>query len=111
VLNPKTAGVISTIYPPPTATSIDVVTYCLYKQRVFILLKTGALCVYRILDTHTSVLEMMQYPNQLKDGSGKSITQAITTMTLASTIPPKYDCELFTKVKQVKEKVLSFFAS
>lgn len=42
---------------------------------------------------------MMQYPNQLRDSSGKAITQAITTMTLASTIPPKYDCELFSKAK------------
>jgi hypothetical protein len=54
---------------------------------------------------------MMQYPNQLRDGSGKAISQSITTMTLASTIPPKYDCELFTKVKQVQDKVLSFFAA
>ena len=74
ILSPKTASVISTIYPPPTATSIHQIAYCLHKQRVFMLLKTGALCIYRILDKETSVLETMQYPNQLKDSFGKAIS-------------------------------------
>ena len=63
VLDPNTANVISTIYPPPTATSINLMEYCMHKQRVFMLLKTGAICVYRILDKETAVLEHMQYPN------------------------------------------------
>lgn len=71
------------------------------------LLKTGALCIYRILDKETSVLELMQYPNQLKDSTGKSVTQqAITTMTLASTVPPKFDCELFSKVESSAKIIL-----
>ena len=55
------------------------------------LLKTGAICIYRILDKETSVLEHMQYPNQIKDATGKAISQAISTMTVASAVPPAYD--------------------
>lgn len=66
VLDPKNGRVISTIYPPPTATSICKVVYSLHNQKVFILLKTGALCLYRIQDKETAVLELMQYPNQIR---------------------------------------------
>jgi len=67
VFDPKTNGkIISTIYPPPTATTIAKVVFSLHKQRVFMLLRTGALCLYRFLDKETAVLELMQYPNQLK---------------------------------------------
>jgi hypothetical protein len=46
----------------------------MHKQRIFMLLKTGAICIYRILDKETSVLEHMQYPNQIKDATGKAIS-------------------------------------
>jgi hypothetical protein len=38
----------------------------MHKQRIFVLLKTGVLCLYRFLDKETAVLEHMQYPNQLR---------------------------------------------
>lgn len=59
VMDPSSAKIISTIYPPPTATSIQKVQYSMYKQRVYTLLRTGALCIYRILDKETAVLELM----------------------------------------------------
>jgi hypothetical protein len=80
----------------------------MHKQRIFMLLKTGAICIYRILDKETSVLEHMQYPNQIKDATGKAISQAITTMTIASAVPPTYDCELFTKPVDTKSMMGSF---
>ena len=38
---------LSTIYPPPGAKDVMFVGYCMNKDRVFILLLTGTLCIYR----------------------------------------------------------------
>ena len=48
----------STIYPPPAATSIRKFLYSSKLKRVFLLLLSGALCVYKITP-ETSKLEMV----------------------------------------------------
>lgn len=61
---------------------------------MFLLLTSGTICVYKI-DRDTAILEKMQYPNQLRDSEGKSMTQTITSMGFMTIKPPKYDCEIF----------------
>ena len=73
-------------------------------KRVFILLASGTLCIYRA-DRDTAILEKLQYPHMLKDSEGKSLTaQHITSMSFASTRPPRYDCEIFTEAQNLKKK-------
>lgn len=63
---------------------------------MFLLLASGTLCIYRV-DRDTAILEKLQYPQMLKDSEGKALTsQQITSMSFASTKPPKFDCEIFT---------------
>ena len=90
---------LSTIYPPPTAKEVMFIQYCMSLQRMFILLTSGTLCVYRI-DKDTAILEKLQYPNQLKDSEGKCVSQQITAMAMASSTPPKYDCEIFNEARR-----------
>ncbi|CDW78455.1 wd repeat-containing protein 87 [Stylonychia lemnae] len=97
IQNPNTGKTLSTIYPPPTAKEVMFISYCMTLKRMFILLTSGTLCIYKI-DRDTAILEKLQYPNQLKDSEGKSVTQQITSMTFASSVPPKYDCEIFNEV-------------
>lgn len=41
----------------------------------------------------------------LKDSEGKSLTtQQITSMSFASTRPPRFDCEIFTEAQNAKKK-------
>lgn len=54
--NPMT---ISTIYPPPTAKEIKYIHYCINTRRVFILLTSGTLCIYKV-DRDTAILEKLQ---------------------------------------------------
>jgi hypothetical protein len=53
---------VSTIYPPPTAKAVMFIEYCMPLKRVFVLLTSGTLCIYRI-DRETAILEKLQYPN------------------------------------------------
>lgn len=64
---------LSTIYPPPTAKEVIGIGYSSVLKRMFILLASGTLCIYRA-DRDTAILEKLQYPNMLKDSEGKSIT-------------------------------------
>ena len=63
IQNPSQGGrTISTIYPPPTAKEVMVIQYCMSLKRMFILLTSGTLCIYKI-DKDTAILEKLQYPN------------------------------------------------
>ena len=70
---------ISTVYPPPTAKELLAIEYCMSLNRFFILLASGTICVYKF-DKETAILERLQYPNQLKDTEGRSMSQSITTL-------------------------------
>lgn len=63
IQNPTQGGkTISTIYPPPTAKEVMFISYCMTLKRMFILLTSGTLCIYKI-DRDTAILEKLQYPN------------------------------------------------
>ena len=89
--------------------------YCMYLKRVFVLLQTGTICVYKTHDRETATLEKLQFPKELKDYEGKSLNQTITALTLGSITPPRVDCEIFSDVhkferlsKQKRKKTLVF---
>lgn len=48
LLDPADQQVQSTIYPPPTPAEVTRVFYCTSIQRMFLLLKTGSICVYKV---------------------------------------------------------------
>lgn len=73
-MNPIDGSVKSTIYPPPTPTNIAKTIYCMSLKRVFVLLQTGSLCVYKVHDRETATLEKLQFPKELKDYEGKSLS-------------------------------------
>ena len=73
LLNPIDGSVKSTIYPPPTPTNIQKTIYCMSLQRVFVLLQTGSICVYKV-SNETATLEKLQFPKELRDYEGKSLT-------------------------------------
>ena len=115
LLRPQDGSVLSTIYPPPTPTNIAQTMYCMYLKRVFVLLQTGTICVYKTHDRETATLEKLQFPKELKDYEGKSLNQTITALTLGSITPPRVDCEIFSDVhkferlsKQKRKKTLVF---
>jgi len=58
IQDPKTCTTLSTIYPPPTAKAVMFIEYCIPLERIFILLTSGTLCVYRI-DRETAILEKL----------------------------------------------------
>jgi len=62
VIQAPNGRTLSTIYPPPTAKTVMFIYYCMTLNRVFILLTSGTLCIYKI-DRDTAILEKMQYPS------------------------------------------------
>lgn len=102
LLDPKEQSVKSTIYPPPTPADVIKVFYCTSIKRMFLLLKTGSLCVYEI-GKETGTLEKLQESKNLKDYEGKSMNQGITCITTAYTEPPKYDCEIVSDRRRYEE--------
>lgn len=87
--------VISTIYPPPGAKEVMFFGYCMNLDRIYLVLYTGTICVYRIDETDTSVLERLIYSTDIKDALSKPLSQHITSATFCRTIPPKFDVEVF----------------
>jgi hypothetical protein len=49
---------LSTIYPPPTAKEVIGIGYSSVLKRMFILLASGTLCIYRA-DRDTAILEKL----------------------------------------------------
>lgn len=62
------------------------------------MLITGALCVYRMNEAGTAILEKLQYPNQIKDDNGKVLNQEVTSICFTSVVPPKYDVEIWNDI-------------
>jgi len=75
MLDPETGAIKSTIYPPPTPTSILKTVYSIALRRVFVFLQSGTFCVYKTEGRETATLEKLQFPKQLKDYEGKSLSQ------------------------------------
>ena len=93
MLNPIDQSIKCTIYPPPTPAEVIKVFYCMAIQRMFLMLKTGSICIYNI-DRETGTLESLSESKQLKDYEGKSMNQAITCIKNCSIEPPQHDCEI-----------------
>ena len=66
-------------------------------KRIFVFLKTGTFCVYKVDGRETATLEKLQFPKQLKDYEKKSLSQSITALTLCVLKPPKVDTEIFSE--------------
>lgn len=66
----------STIYPPPAATSIRKFLYSARMRRIFLLLLSGALCVYKITPD-TSKLEMVVEAREIRDLDGKPLPNQV----------------------------------
>ena len=66
-------------------------------KRVFVFLQTGTFCVYKVEGRETATLENLQFPKQLKDKEGKSLSQQITSLTLCCLQPPSVDSEIFNE--------------
>lgn len=62
LLWPDDGTIKSTIYPPPTPTSISKVIYCMSLRRVLLLLASGSLCVYKVHNRETATLDKLQFP-------------------------------------------------
>ena len=62
MLEPESGAVQSTIYPPPTPTNIQATLYSMALKRVFVFLKTGTFCVYKVDGRETATLEKLQFP-------------------------------------------------
>ena len=93
LLNPVDQSIKCTIYPPPTPAEVIKVFYCMSIQRMFLMLKTGSICIYKI-DKETGTLESLRESKSLKDYEGKNMNQAISCIRNCSIEPPKYDCEI-----------------
>ena len=103
LLNPLEPDVIiSTIYPPPTSNQVVKVFYCTSIQRMFLLLKTGSICVYHV-EKETGTLEQLKESKSLKDYEGKPMTQGVTCLGTCHTRPPQYDCEIFSDLHKYQE--------
>jgi len=102
LLNPLDQYIKCTIYPPPTPAEVSIVFYCTSIERVFLLLVTGAICIYKI-DKETGSLEKLQESKSMRDYEGKSLSQQITSIGSCYTEPPQYDCEIFSDLYKYKE--------
>jgi WD40 repeat protein len=100
---------ISTIFPPPTAKEVVFLSYCMNLDRIFLMLVTGALCVYRMNEARTAILEKMLYPNMIKDESGKVLNQVVTSICFTSVIPPKYDVEMWNEHASSSNNIMEKF--
>jgi len=67
-------------------------------KRVFVLLQSGSICVYKVQNRDTATLDKLQYSKQLKDFENKSLTQSIKAMTMCSIKPPMTDDEVFSEL-------------
>lgn len=72
LLNPIDQSIKCTIYPPPTPAEVIKTFYCMSIQRMFLMLKTGSICIYKI-DRETGTLESLSESKSLKDYEGKNM--------------------------------------
>lgn len=49
-------------------------SYCMNLDRIFLMLVSGAICVYRINEAETAILEKMLHSNMIKDQMGKCLS-------------------------------------
>lgn len=95
---------ISTIYPPPTAKNVVFLGYCMNLDRIFLMLVSGTICVYRINQAETAILEKMLQSNMIKDTAGKALNQNITSICFAATIPPWTDVDVYNEASSSNAK-------
>ena len=103
MLWPEDGTIKSIIYPPPTPTTINQLIFCMALNRVFLLLASGSLCVYKAHNRETATLDKLQFSVQIKDYEGKKLSQHITAMNLISVAPPPFDCEIFSDLHKYVE--------
>lgn len=88
---------VSTIYPPPGAKEVIFLGYCMNLDKIIVVLVSGTICVYRIDENKTTILEKLLYSNQIKDSLSRNLNQNVTSVTLTKIIPPKFDVEIFNE--------------
>lgn len=104
LLWPEDGSIKSIVYPPPTPTTISQVIYCMSLRRVFLLLASGSLCVYKVHNRETATLDKLVLSHHLKDYEGKKLSQQITAMNIISVEPPVFDCEIFSELHKFKQE-------
>lgn len=103
LLWPEDGSIKSIVYPPPTPTSIAQVIYCMSLRRVFLLLASGSLCVYKVHNRETATLDKLVLSHHLRDYEGKKLSQQITAMNIISIEPPVFDCEIFSELHKLRQ--------
>ena len=98
---------ISTIYPPPTAKNVVFLGYCMNLDRIFLMLVSGTICVYRINQAETAILEKMLQSNMIKDSSTKALNQSVTSICFCSTIPPMFDVDIYNEQTVSNTKIMN----
>ena len=99
---------ISIIYPPPTAKDIKFFYYCMNLDRVYLMLVTGTICVYKF-DRHKvqepAQLQQLMETKNIKDSMRRSLNQEVTTMSFCKTIPPMIDEETINRAIVTPQKI------
>ena len=75
--------------------------YCSNIDRIFIVLESGSICIYRIDESNTTILENLLHQNQIKDSLGRNFNQQITSVTFCQTVPPKFDIEIYSEETKI----------
>ena len=76
-------------------------------DRIFLMLVSGTICVYRINQAETAILEKMLESNMIKDSIGKALNQTITSICFSATIPPKFDVDIYNEASLSNAKMMN----
>ena len=76
-------------------------------DRIFLMLVSGTICVYRINQSDTSILEKILESNMIKDSNFKNLNQTITSICFSETIPPKFDVDIYNEASISNVKLIN----
>lgn len=111
LLDSQTGKIKSTVYPPPTPTTICQIEYQMSLSRLILLMTNGSIAMYRTFQRETATLEFLQEAKHLKDAEDKNLSGCtITDILLTPVVPPYYDCELFQGGEKDENKKKARFA-
>lgn len=71
------------------------------------MLVSGTICVYRINQAETAILEKMLQSNMIKDSSTKALNQSVTSICFCSTIPPMFDVDIYNEQTVSNTKIMN----
>ena len=87
---------LSTVYPPPGAKEVVFIDYSQSANLITLLLANGNICLYFFEGKEVSCLTQMTELHEIKDRLNRKLTQKITSITLGSVTPPKFDSEILS---------------